>query len=298
MKKKTHKSLATTGQSRLIACCFIASLALAGATPAENQPGSTLSPDESPRQAPQYTAPDADQALSNRVSLTPPPRATEDTPAQRSDALAQRLWHNRILAPDRNEDTDNQRDLKNLIQKVRSVRFADPERRPTFSVPPEPTPEVNLTTPQTGANAEPGPAPDAALNTPTTVENLAALSPETQKELEAILEDPNQVQEPFEMAELLFLSGRTTQATVFYQIALDRTANDASVTSEDRAWILFQLANCLRETNMAKAKDAYLKLVTQYPDSPWTELAKAHGRLITWYQTARPQQWVASQQSP
>ena len=285
-------------KTMLVACCSIASLALAGAIFAENQPNSTFSPDESPRQAPQYTVPDADQALNNLVSLTPPPRAPEDAPAQRSNALAQRLWHNRILAPDPNEGTDNQRDLKDLIQRVRSIRFADPERRPTFSVPPEPTPEVNLTTPQADANAEPEPAPNAALATPSAADNLATLSPETQKQLEAILKDPNQVQEPFEMAELLFLSGRTTEATVFYQMALDRTANDASATSEDRAWILFQLANCLRETDMVRAKEAYMKLVTQYPDSPWTELAKAHGRLITWYQTARPQQWVASQQSP
>ena len=281
----------------LIACGFIATLALAGAIFAESQPDANLSSDESPRQAPQVTAPDADQALNNLISLTPPPRAIEDTPIQQSNTLAQRLWHNRILAPDPNEGTDNQRDLKDLIQRVRSVRFADPERRPAFTVPPESTPEANAATPSTGDNAA-TPGLDAALNTPTTVDNLAALSPETQKELEAILKDPNQVQEPFEMAELLFLSGRTTQATVFYEMAFERSENDTSATSEDRAWILFQLANCLRETDLVRAKDAYMKLVTQYPDSPWTELAKAHGRLITWYQTARPQQWVASQQAP
>jgi uncharacterized protein with HEPN domain len=43
---------------------------------------------------------------------------------------------------------------------------------------------------------------------------------------------------------------------------------------------------------MARAKDMYMKLVSEYPASPWTELAKAHGRLITWYQTAKPQQFM------
>ena len=64
----------------------------------------------------------------------------------------------------------------------------------------------------------------------------------------------------------------------------------------DRAWILFQLGNCLRETDSAKAQEAYMKLVSEYPDSPWTELAKAHGRLLTWYQKSRPGQVATSPQ--
>ena len=48
-------------------------------------------------------------------------------------------------------------------------------------------------------------------------------------------QDPNLVQDPFEMAELLFLSGRATQATVFYEMALERIATDESATSQDRA---------------------------------------------------------------
>ena len=69
-------------------------------------------------------------------------------------------------------------------------------------------------------------------------------------------------------------------------------AGDAA-SGADRAWILFQLGNCLRETDIAKAQDAYMKLIAEYPDSPWTEMAQASGRLLTWYQSTRPDQLMA-----
>ena len=72
--------------------------------------------------------------------------------------------------------------------------------------------------------------------------------------------------------------------------ALARTLPNDSSMENDRAWILFQLGNCLRQTDMTKARDMYMKLISQYPSSPWTELAKVHGRLISWYQSAKPEQ--------
>ena len=111
------------------------------------------------------------------------------------------------------------------------------------------------------------------------------------------MKDPNEVHDPLEMAELLFLSGRQTEATVFYEKALALTQPNDPATESDRAWILFQLGNCLRQTDMARARDMYMRLVSEYPGSPWTELAKAHGRLITWYQNARPEQLMAPPKS-
>jgi len=278
-------------RTTLAVVCLVASLWLASTALGKQQQRPTP-----PR--PQHTAPDADYALTGPITQSPVPTKTEDTLIERSDALTQQLWHTRILAPDTNEDNGNQRDLQELIQKVRSVRFANPDTEPTFTVPPEPAPETKQPYLNAGTNAVPEPTPDAGFAPQQKVEALATLPPEIQKELKAVLQDPNLVQDPFEMAELLFLSGRATQATVFYQMALERIATDDAATSQDRAWILFQLGNCLRETNMGQARETYMKLVTQYPDSPWTELAKAHGRLISWYQTARPQQWIPPQQTP
>ncbi|MHC4517949.1 MAG: tetratricopeptide repeat protein [Planctomycetota bacterium] len=321
MKATTNRSPTTVAESVpdlsvkviLTLCCLGAGLWPIDAIFAQAKPRPVPSPpaaeNSTPRDtaehlaetaptAPQHASPEADDAIAGMLSRTAPPGKSDGTDTKSSDVLARRLWQNRILAPDPNEDDPTQRDLKDLIQRVRSVRFTSGDSEPTFSMPPEPVAETQRPPTQTGTNAEPQPTPAPVRTAATRATPLAALSPATQKELNALLQDPNQVHDPFEMAELLFLSGRPAEATVFYEKALAQISPDDSAGSDDRAWILFQLGNCLRETDMTKAKDTYMKLVNQYPSSPWTELAKAHGRLISWYQTARPQQWMTPQQSP
>ncbi len=67
-----------------------------------------------------------------------------------------------------------------------------------------------------------------------------------------------------------------------------------AATAADRAWTLFQLANCLRETNLGEAQATYTKLISEYPDSPWTDLARAQNQLVSWYLKDQPQQLAAS----
>jgi tetratricopeptide (TPR) repeat protein len=126
-----------------------------------------------------------------------------------------------------------------------------------------------------------------------TPETAPTLSAKAQKALADLQRNPSRVRDPLETAELLFLSGRPTDATPFYEEALRRASPGAAASSSDRAWILFQLGNCLRETDAAKAQDAYAKLIAEYPDSPWTEMARAGSRLLTWYQSTRPDQLIA-----
>ncbi len=243
----------------------------------------------------EYSSPDADHAvtsLRSRPTTTPTP-ATPDDDADLpwSTGLTRRLWENRILAPNPNEDAETRAALDDLISRIRAVRFDD-DATPAFSAPTEPAapakPVPVVGPAQTLRSNADQPAP--TTNIPT--EPAATLTEAMLKKLGNLLHDPNQVGDPLEMAELLFLSGRQTEAAVFYEKALARTVPNDSSMENDRAWILFQLGNCLRQTDMARAKDMYMKLVSEYPASPWTELAKAHGRLITWYQTAKPQQFM------
>ena len=240
--------------------------------------------------AAQPSSPDADYSLSSLLSRTTSPGDMNDADIEVNEILAQRLWQNRISAPDPNEDADTRRALRSLIQRVQSVTFDDGNSEPMFVAPLEPA--IHVTNAATGAVTEAGPEQPTTTTPVPATEPLTALPPATLKQLEGLLRDPNQITDPFEMAELLFLSGRPAEAAVFYEKALaSRSADDIAV-SEDRAWILFQLGNCLRETDMAAARDTYMKLIAQYPNSPWTELAKAHGRLISWYQSAKPQQFM------
>jgi len=199
-------------------------------------------------------------------------------------SLSQELWSSRIEAPEAPQDAEESLALKRLIRQVRSVKFAGKSTGPAFAAPdesrPVPDPFETETRPAATASAT------ASASAGTTDSAVSAAS-KTQKTLDMLQQNPSQVRDPLDMAELLFLSGRPAEAAPFYAKALDRISKVDPSYDADRAWILFQLGNCLRETDTAKAQETYMKLVSEYPGSPWTELAKANGRLLTWYQKSR-----------
>jgi len=197
------------------------------------------------------------------------------------------LWSGRIGAPDSSDEEASQA-LRQLIQRVQSVTFSDtgpvqPSAPPaqttsveSVAVAPAPTPTV--------ARVEP--VPPAAPQTDAAPSAAPELSPQAQKTFESLRQNPGRVSDPMEAADLLFLSGRPTDAIPFYQELLRRIGTDAA-SGGDRAWALFQLGNCLRETDAAQAQEVYGKLVAEYPESPWAEMARAGSRLLTWHQGAR-----------
>ncbi len=205
------------------------------------------------------------------------------------DSLPQELWTSRVEAPQTGKEAESSLALKRLIRQVRSVTFDEQNPEPAFTPPAEPQPGFQMpVTPIAQAEGPGSAAP--AVAAPAASESAPSLSAKDRKTLETLQQNPGQVQDPLEMAELLFLSGRPTEAAPFYAKALDRISRLDPSYDADRAWILFQLGNCLRETDTAGAQEVYMKLVAEYPASPWTELAKAHGRLLTWYQKSRPEQ--------
>jgi TolA-binding protein len=206
--------------------------------------------------------------------------------------LSQQLWSGRIVSPDTNQDTEDSLALKRLIRQVRGVRFSNKDTGPTFTAPDESQPASG----PFDAESTPATAATPAGSASVAADPSTSLPNKTQKTLDMLQRNPNQVREPLEMAELLFLSGRPAEAAPFYAKALDRVSRIDPSYDADRAWILFQLGNCLRETDTTKAQETYMKLVSEYPESPWTELAKAHGRLLTWYQKSRSGPVAASPQ--
>jgi hypothetical protein len=287
-----------------IACLAIGSCPASGAQGKTARDNRTRDQQEMSSRAttPEYSSPNADYAVTSQLSRTASEADSMDVDVNVpwGGGLTRRLWENRMAAPDPNEDVEDRAALNDLIRRIRSVRFEDETSEPAFTAPTEPTTPTQVAS-ITGPAQKPQVARAAPMPTPTSSSNPteppASLTPETLEKLSTALKDPNEVHDPLEMAELLFLSGRQIEATVFYEKALARTQPNDPATESDRAWILFQLGNCLRQTDMARARDMYMKLVSEYPGSPWTELAKAHGRLITWYQNARPEQLMAPPES-
>ena len=214
-----------------------------------------------------------------------------ETETQEPEYLVRELWSSRIGAPDPNEDAQTRLALRRLIKEVRSMRFAG-EQAPQ-ALAPAAGPETPGTAPVADPPAVPAEPTSAA---PAPVAANGASAPGVTQASGNLPYDPNRVKDPLEVAELLFLSGRPAEAARFYRQALARTSPTDEASGPDRAWILFQLAHCLRETDMSKSQQTYDQLVSEYPGSPWTELARAQSQLLSWYQKDRPQQLVVPRQ--
>jgi len=234
-------------------------------------------------------------AIFSRIMRTNAEKTAEAELPLSSDT-PRKLWRSRVSAPQQVDDAQAQITLDELVRRIRSVKFQAKEQEPPAAavfVMPEPvTNRVEAAPPQERAAGQTAPP---VLATPATPEE--SLPTEAAEALKRVLADPNQASNPQELAELLYLTGKFAEATILYQKALDLTTGKEPAAREDRAWILLQLGNCLRDTDPARAKDAYTKLIADYADCPWVEIAKAHSQLVTWYEQVQPRQWLTGQQA-
>jgi len=210
---------------------------------------------------------------------------------QSSDPKRQ-LWRARISVHEGKEDNKRKNELRRLIELVRSVEFKPPK---------QPEPVINIGPMETTIEPNKTPSNVAVIeeHSNKTAKSKLPYEPVTDRTLQMlakVVQDPNQLENPFEMGEVLYFSGRLKQAAVFYQEALDRTDPDKPGLDWNRAWILFQIGNCLRDYDMTKAQNYYRRLIAQYPGSPWVEPAKAREKLIDWYLKEKPRTLIAESQ--
>jgi len=215
----------------------------------------------------------------------------------RPNDVTRKLWRSRVSAPEQADNAQTQIAIDELVRRIRSVKFQAREQEPpvvaTF-VMPEPITNHLEASPTQETIVEQTTPPVLTAS----AAHEASLPAEAAEALKRILADPNQAGDPQELAELLYLTGKLAEAAVLYQKALDLATGKEPAARADRAWMLLQLGHCLRDTDPARAKDAYAKLTAEHADCPWVELAKARSQLITWYEQVQPRQWVNGQETP
>lgn len=189
--------------------------------------------------------------------------------------------------------TEGKDQLKKLIEQIRSVEFESQKAVQGPVIVPE-QPEViepNKTEPNEIV-------PDVLQQIETAKQQTGPKPPdkpiadETLQMLKNLAQEPRKVAHPLELGEVLFISGNLKEAVLFYNEALKRTdPNDAGM-SLDRAWILFQIGNCLQNDDMPAAAKMYQRLLTEYPNSPWVDFAAARNNLIAWYMKDEPMKLI------
>ena len=176
------------------------------------------------------------------------------------------LWEQRISSIPQDGYSDWKTVLEKSVNQLRSVEISRPAKE-GFS--PEP---IIIKTFKTFEKTEPN---KAALTLPD-----ANAGDSTAELVRKLCEKPSAVEDSFNTAELLYIKGYLKEASIFYR----ETLNRQKAVSKQKAWVLYQVGNCLRNSDPNSSLASYRQLVSEFPDSPWTAAAKAQERILDWMQ--------------
>jgi len=189
------------------------------------------------------------------------------------------------------KDKATKNELQRIIEQIRSITFKTDKRtiEPEPVIVPKAVPinEPNETLTDTAIQEE---------QEEKEIEHKLPYEPITGKTLQILRQlsqHPEKLDNPFELGETLFLSGNLKEAVMFYQEALKRKSAGDTSPDRDRAWILFQIGNCLWNNDPPTAIKVYGQLITEHPNSTWKDLAEARSKLLNWYQTDEPHKLIA-----
>ena len=189
------------------------------------------------------------------------------------------------------DDANNQtkQTLNNLIGQISSmkIRPKTKENKPESQAADE---EKNTT--GNDKETDKSPETETAAETQEPQQTSAnALNPEIVKKLERIIEQSASTDEPQLLADMLYQSGYYELAAYFYEMAVTRGTKE-QINDADKVWLMMQKAVCLSNSNPQQALQIYKSLTSQYPVSPWTDLAKNYGGLLDWLEAQQPKKLI------
>jgi tetratricopeptide (TPR) repeat protein len=243
---------------------------------------------------------------SSQNSLNSVRQAQDKVASKPRGEVTNKLQKNGINVQKNVEDENRRMELQRIIEQIRSIRFepesptsasasideqdlirSQKELEKTSSV----TEETQQTIEKEESKIELGSGP---LSGRSSMDELLyqPVSAQTLQMLENFTRKPDQLNNPIQLADILFLSGHLEQATVFYRQALNCIDVNDVTSVQDRAWILFQMGNCLWEENLSEAKKIYRQLLEEYPNCLWADTARCRESLIDWFLSDKPQKLI------
>ncbi len=240
-----------------------------------------LALDDGKSQTPGSTAAD----ITAEVGATPSHPLIAKSP--KTD-LSRQLWQARINVAGDTKHSESKNELRRIIREINSVEFEPRQQGPESLIVVEPS---RNTDPNETASNKGIPQEDESGKIEHKLP-YRPVSDETLQVLKGLSQNPEQLHNPFELAEILFSSHSLKEAAKCYREAISRMTAGETGQSQDGAWMLFQTGNCLREDDPATAIQMYEQLIAQYPDSPWVSLARVKSELVGWYLKDTPDKLI------
>lgn len=184
-------------------------------------------------------------------------------------------------------DSLNKQKLTRLIEQISSMKMR-PKPKETQS---QPQPQDELKESISDVNEARPTNPELIQAQEKRRQSTQTLNPEIVQRLEQIIEKSGKTSEPQLLADMLYQTGNYELAAYFYELAISRDA-EAQADEADNAWLMMQKAVCLDKTNPQQALQVYKSLISQYPASPWMELAKNRQSLVGWLEAQQPEKLI------
>jgi len=208
------------------------------------------------------TQPAATQPAATQPAATQPAASNVQSTALPS---ARRIWRESLTPP----KTEVSVSLQKAIDELRRMRIP-PHRRPITTRP--------AAAPRQPAAAATQPATQPAAATTRPAGSGRALPKKVVERLKNL--SPDSLREPVALADELFATGYLAGAHALYERALSRNPDD-----ETKAWALYQMAGCLRQSDPPAAELLYLRVKDEHGGTVWAMAADVEYKILAWRRT-------------
>ena len=207
--------------------------------------------------------------------------------------VSRQLWQARISASEDKNPSQRKSGLRDIIGQIKTIEFKPQDQSSEPAIVAEPIRKAEPN--EISSDTEISPGQESDKIEPRLPDGR--ITDQTLQIFKTLSQQPERLSNPFELAEILFNSNYLREAAKCYQESLNRMTADETGQPADKAWILFQIGNCLQNTDPSTAIQMYRQLIAEYPGSPWADLAGAKTKLIEWYLKDKPDTLINERKS-
>ncbi|MCF7956036.1 MAG: tetratricopeptide repeat protein [Phycisphaerae bacterium] len=164
--------------------------------------------------------------------------------------------------------------LRDVLSQLKSLGFSEEDKTKDKKV------EVQAESEVVAAETEP------KAESVETIESVP--SPNESEPNVTLPENDAEIIDMYELAESLFRIGDKENALKYYRKALDKSLPAGKSANPKRAWILFQIGNCLYNVDKVEAIKVYEQLILEHPSSDWTNCARTKKQILKWLLDEKP----------